>query len=380
MAKKRIAIGVGVAVQAGCVHNRATPEQKAVWPTEWDRRDVWKGTVTARGAGKKQWQVALDVGTVTLHRNTLSLLKRPPEKSAVSTVAEDVGASDPPPDALAEDDAARCANPPSGTAAAAAKAFKMLSRDEMLAAKKVEIPYDKAGGKITWSVLPEGEEITKDVREDHLAEQEEQLAKLAASLDEDMGLDELFFKHGFPDITDISDQFNAYLDRFQPNAKKRKVRLTDDDVKLCLLLVLAATEEAEVGVENLFSSEKLGRHDPPDFQRYVQKNTFKAFLSALPFVWTEPEAWGRLSTFGKGTWEDFQPVLDHFNQHRFRVGDDELWKVWEVCVDESMSGWRPKSTKTGGLPHLTAEPRKPVPLGTFWVPTRARSKFEPEHA
>jgi hypothetical protein len=33
-------------------------------------------------------------------------------------------------------------------------------------------------------------------------------------------------------------------------------------------------------------------------------------------------------------------------------------------LDESMSAWRPKTTKTGGLPHLSFILRKPEPLGT----------------
>ena len=33
-------------------------------------------------------------------------------------------------------------------------------------------------------------------------------------------------------------------------------------------------------------------------------------------------------------------------------------------LDESMSGWKPRTTKTGGLPHLSFIMRKPVPLGT----------------
>jgi hypothetical protein len=38
-----------------------------------------------------------------------------------------------------------------------------------------------------------------------------------------------------------------------------------------------------------------------------------------------------------------------------------------MLVDESMSRWHPKTTKLGGLPNYTYEPRKPVPLGTmFW--------------
>ena len=35
-------------------------------------------------------------------------------------------------------------------------------------------------------------------------------------------------------------------------------------------------------------------------------------------------------------------------------------------LDESMSGWRPKTSKLGGLPNYTYEPRKPVPLGTMF--------------
>jgi hypothetical protein len=37
-----------------------------------------------------------------------------------------------------------------------------------------------------------------------------------------------------------------------------------------------------------------------------------------------------------------------------------------MLVDESMSGWRPKTTKLGGLSNYTLEPRKPVPLGTMF--------------
>lgn len=32
-------------------------------------------------------------------------------------------------------------------------------------------------------------------------------------------------------------------------------------------------------------------------------------------------------------------------------------------LDESMLGWRPKTSKRGGLPHILFEPCKPVPLG-----------------
>ena len=40
-----------------------------------------------------------------------------------------------------------------------------------------------------------------------------------------------------------------------------------------------------------------------------------------------------------------------------------------VVLDESMSTWRPRTTKTGGLPHLTYQQRKPEPLGTEFKTT-----------
>ena len=45
------------------------------------------------------------------------------------------------------------------------------------------------------------------------------------------------------------------------------------------------------------------------------------------------------------------------------VGQCVLWPM--SMFDKSMSGWRPKTSKRGGLPHISHEPRKPVPLGTM---------------
>jgi Transposase IS4 len=60
-------------------------------------------------------------------------------------------------------------------------------------------------------------------------------------------------------------------------------------------------------------------------------------------------------------WDVFLPVLDGFNNKR-----KDLFQVILLVLDESMSGWRPKTSKTGGLPNISFEPRKPVPLGTMF--------------
>ena len=37
-----------------------------------------------------------------------------------------------------------------------------------------------------------------------------------------------------------------------------------------------------------------------------------------------------------------------------------------MVLDESMSSWRPKTIKFGGLPNITYKARKPKPLGTMF--------------
>jgi hypothetical protein len=53
-------------------------------------------------------------------------------------------------------------------------------------------------------------------------------------------------------------------------------------------------------------------------------------------------------------WGMFLPCLNKFNERRKNI------------LDESMYGWCPKTTMTGGLPKLTWETRKPVSLGTMF--------------
>ena len=52
--------------------------------------------------------------------------------------------------------------------------------------------------------------------------------------------------------------------------------------------------------------------------------------------------------------------FDEYNEKR-----NNLLRVIYLILDESMSGWRPKTSKTGGLPNISHEPRKPVDLGTM---------------
>jgi hypothetical protein len=123
--------------------------------------------------------------------------------------------------------------------------------------------------------------------------------------------------------------------------------------------LIAAASEIENGVDNLLKRGPAnGRRDYPDFGRCVSENMFKAFKAAAHFCCCDIDFWYKDKR--DLTWDIFLPMLSRFNERRHI-----LVSVILLMLDESMSGWRPKSAKTGRLLKLSWEPWKPVPLGTM---------------
>ena len=54
-----------------------------------------------------------------------------------------------------------------------------------------------------------------------------------------------------------------------------------------------------------------------------------------------------------------------FHIELMSIASPQIMNVLELMLDESMSGWRQKTLKTCGLPHISYVVRKPVPLGTM---------------
>ena len=131
-------------------------------------------------------------------------------------------------------------------------------------------------------------------------------------------------------------------------------------VRVCYTLLIAAASEMETGIENLWKSGKSGcRHQYPDFGKYISIHYFKAFVAAAPYCWCDKKHW--YQDKGDENFSVIQPCIDGYNDNR-----KKLLKAVLLMLDESMSGWRPKTSKTGGLPKISFEPRKPVPLGTMF--------------
>ena len=59
-------------------------------------------------------------------------------------------------------------------------------------------------------------------------------------------------------------------------------------------------------------------------------------------------------------WKMIRDFVDDFNSNR----RNNLTPGGQFCYDESMSQWKPRTSKTGGLPHLSFVQRRPMPLRT----------------
>ena len=216
---------------------------------------------------------------------------------------------------------------------------------------------------IEWEILPDGVDVT-----DQPLDHPETLETLKnVDFDKD-SLDTILFRDFLPEVKGHGakmDQF--FADKRAPyysTVKEEKIKFHqegEDDydwaVKQCYLLIIAAVTEPEIGIENLWKRGKTrGRHGHADFGKFIPINMFKAFCAAAPYMYTD-EKWWYADKRDKD-WEVFLPVLESFNKKR-----RDLFLCQLLMMDESMSAWKPKTSKLGGLPNIVFEPRKPVDLG-----------------
>jgi Transposase IS4 len=150
--------------------------------------------------------------------------------------------------------------------------------------------------------------------------------------------------------------------------RDRKLRFHDDsdekhpDWKLqqALLLTIKGCQVAGVGVEQYWITGKLECGlQGADFGQYMDVHEYKAIAAALPFMWSDKAHWYHDKR--DKPWDVFVPFIQAWNDKQ-----KALFLEYGIAVtDESMFAWVPNTSKLGGLPNYTLEPRKPKPLGTM---------------
>ena len=98
-----------------------------------------------------------------------------------------------------------------------------------------------------------------------------------------------------------------------------------------------------------------GRINYPNFGKCISRNYFKAFLSASPYCFADKSSGMLTKETNHGTC--FPLALENSMQKK-AINQILAW------LDESISEWRPETSKLSGLPSWTFEPMKLESLGT----------------
>ena len=86
----------------------------------------------------------------------------------------------------------------------------------------------------------------------------------------------------------------------------------------------------------------------PNYGQYILIDYFKAFMHGFPYPWADKKYW---DVDKKSLPFDFlRAFMDEYSQLR-----TNMFGVFYLVLDGSMSGWRLKTSKTGGLPQTCSE-------------------------
>ena len=126
-------------------------------------------------------------------------------------------------------------------------------------------------------------------------------------------------------------------------------------------VLLAARIEGKQGGQLWQKDEPEGYGCKVNLSRYLKEFRFHEIKRFIPYLFAED---GLKDT---DPWWQFKAGVDLYNENRKKNVSPSLLKTF----DESMSAFRPRTTRYGNLPHLSNIARKPEPLGTEFKVTNS---------
>jgi len=179
----------------------------------------------------------------------------------------------------------------------------------------------------------------------------------------------LFLHLAFVDWRVTLQKMNAAIRADNEKRKGRVKPFRDDEFLVALGLLIGSVEYGTRGKELwVTSSHKDGGIEGevekwesfvchPNFDQHMRAYRFRDFRKYFPLSYVDE------TKKGSDDWFSFSPAVEEFNELRAKRVNAHVWKT----ADESMSSYRPRTTKLGGLPNISLVMQKPEPLGKFFV-------------
>ena len=231
-------------------------------------------------------------------------------------------------------------------------------------------------GSLTWTVIDEHVVLQKQSTRSNNRLGIRDLATQRLIEESPLPLAELFLRLSFKDgewerslvvMNRKITEYNTGIERQHRNETGSTpgiVRLFTKKEFLCgIALIIGAADCSDKG-EVLWTASSRGKSDEErhwatvcektDFGKYMRLYRFKNFRTFFPKIWEEEQH------SNTDPWWKFSSAIDDFNAIRKEM----ILPSEIVAADESMSAFRPQTTKTGDLPNISFIARKPENLGT----------------
>jgi len=180
------------------------------------------------------------------------------------------------------------------------------------------------------------------------------------SLPESTIFAELFLKLLYKDWKQKLQKMNRIIQTSQTDGNARPTKPFEEaEFLIGLGLIVGASCYCQGG-SVLFSNNKDNESSwdtiipKARFDKHMKLYRFKEFRHYLPKVYERP------AEKDSDPWWQFSSAINEFNEIRNELITSSHVKV----MDETMSPWRPRTSKNGGLPNISYIIRKPEPLGT----------------
>ena len=257
------------------------------------------------------------------------------------------------------------------------KEFSKLPRIDLLEAKTfTHVFANKKKDPIHWTIVSDTEDITGCEFTPCLREKLDDGPAFTDEIDsalQELPMDEFFLQHLWPSMDGFAARMEEYYEdpraRYYKTVSSQNIKFHDeknDDPdwrmkQFALMLIKGATVHGR-GTSEFWISGKLcegSNLDGADFGKYMNVNMFRAILDALPFMWGDKALWYKDRR--DIPWAIFTPFIEAWNEKQ-----EKLLSQYNILImDETFIAWCPKTTKLGGLPNYSYEPRKPKGLGTM---------------
>ena len=166
----------------------------------------------------------------------------------------------------------------------------------------------------------------------------------------------LFEKMLFTDVADMV----ALINNAAREAEDDKwVDITEHQFGKFLGLILGGAWMPETGEFNWTKPPKTFCEGITPYKHYMSLNDFKRIRRYAHASMVDTTA--RVNQCSD--WYKLAGAQKKFNERRRKMFND-VAELSHIVLDESMSAWKPRTSKAGGLPNITYIVRKPKPFGT----------------